>query len=44
MFSKYASAEDNEEIAVKRYKNYENSIEPVINYNKKSNFIAIFRI
>ena len=34
-------ADDNEEIAVKRYKNYENSIEPVINYYKKSNLLKV---
>ena len=34
-------ADDNEEIAVKRYKTYENSIEPVINYYKKSNLLKV---
>tara|TARA_B100000963_G_scaffold339683_1_gene337623 strand:+ start:4750 stop:5322 length:573 start_codon:yes stop_codon:yes gene_type:complete len=34
-------ADDSEEIAIKRYKTYENSIEPVINYYKKSNLLKV---
>ena len=32
-------ADDNEAIALKRYKNYENSIKPVINFYKQSNLL-----
>ena len=32
-------ADDNEEIAIKRYKNYEKSAEPVIGYYKQSNLL-----
>ena len=32
-------ADDNEDIALKRYKNYENSIKPVINFYKQSNLL-----
>ncbi len=34
-------ADDNEDIAVKRYKTYEKSIEPVIEYYKKSNLLKV---
>ena len=34
-------ADDNEEIAIKRYKTYEKSIEPVIDYYKKSNLLKV---
>ena len=34
-------ADDSEEIAVKRYKTYEKSTEPVINYYKKSNLLKV---
>ena len=34
-------ADDIEEIAIKRYKNYEKSIEPVIDYYKKSNLLKV---
>ena len=34
-------ADDNEEIAIKRYKTYEKSAEPVLEYYKKSNLIKV---
>ena len=34
-------ADDNEEIAIKRYKTYEKSSEPVINYYKQSNLLKV---
>jgi len=34
-------ADDNEEIAIKRYKTYEISSEPVINYYKQSNLLKV---
>ena len=34
-------ADDNEEIAIKRYKTYEKSSEPVLNYYKKSNLLKV---
>ena len=34
-------ADDNEEVAIKRYKTYEKSSEPVINYYKKSNLVKV---
>ena len=34
-------ADDNEEIAIKRYKTYEKSSEPVIDYYKKSNLLKV---
>ena len=34
-------ADDNEEIAIKRYKTYEKSSEPVINYYKQSNLVKV---
>ena len=34
-------ADDNEEIAIKRYKNYESSIEPVIDYYKNSKLLKV---
>ena len=34
-------ADDNEEIAVKRYKTYEKSSEPVIDYYKQSNLVKV---
>ena len=34
-------ADDNKEIAIKRYKTYEKSSEPVINYYKQSNLLKI---
>ena len=34
-------ADDNEEIAIKRYKTYEKSSEPVIDYYKQSNLIKV---
>ena len=34
-------ADDNEEIAVKRYKNYEMSISPVIEYYRQSNLLKV---
>ena len=33
--------DDNEEIAVKRYKTYEKSSEPVLNYYKQSNLLKV---
>ncbi len=34
-------ADDNENIAIKRYKTYENSSDPVINYYKQSNLLKV---
>ena len=34
-------ADDNEEIAIKRYKTYENNIKPVIDFYKKSNLLKV---
>ena len=34
-------ADDNEEVAIKRYKTYEKSSEPVINYYKQSNLLKV---
>ena len=34
-------ADDNEDVAIKRYKTYENSAAPVINYYKKSNLLKV---
>ncbi len=34
-------ADDNEEIATKRYRNYEKSSEPLINYYKQSNLLKV---
>ena len=34
-------ADDNEKIAIKRYKTYEKSSEPVINYYKQSNLVKV---
>ena len=34
-------ADDNEEIAIKRYRTYEKSSEPVINYYKQSNLLKV---
>ena len=34
-------ADDNEEIAIKRYKTYEKSSEPVIDYYKQSNLLKV---
>ena len=34
-------ADDNEDIAIKRYKTYEKSSEPVIDYYKQSNLIKV---
>ena len=34
-------ADDNEEIAIKRYKTYEKSSEPVVNYYKESNLLKV---
>ncbi len=34
-------ADDNEEVAIKRYKTYEKSSEPVINYYKQSNLVKV---
>ena len=34
-------ADDNEEIAIKRYKTYENSSEPVLNYYKQYNLVKV---
>ena len=34
-------ADDNEEIAIKRYKTYEKSSEPVMNYYKRSNLLKV---
>ena len=34
-------ADDNEEIAIKRYKTYEKSTEPVLEYYNKSNLLKI---
>ena len=34
-------ADDNEEIAIRRYKNYESSIEPVIDYYNNSNLLKV---
>ncbi len=34
-------ADDSKEVAIKRFKNYENSIEPVINYYKSSNLLKV---
>ena len=34
-------ADDSEEIAIKRYKTYEKSSEPVIDYYKQSNLIKV---
>ena len=34
-------ADDNEEIAIKRYKTYEKSSEPVINYYRQSNLLKV---
>ena len=34
-------ADDNEEIAIKRYKTYEKSSEPVLDYYKQSNLLKI---
>ena len=34
-------ADDNEEIAIKRYKTYEKSSEPVLNYYKQSNLLKV---
>ena len=34
-------ADDNEEIAIKRYKNYEKSSEPVVDYYKQSNLLKV---
>tara|TARA_Y100000591_G_scaffold61115_1_gene49656 strand:- start:4300 stop:4866 length:567 start_codon:yes stop_codon:yes gene_type:complete len=33
--------DDNEKIAIKRFETYENSIEPVINYYRKSNLLKV---
>ena len=33
--------DDNEEIAIKRYKTYEKSSEPVLEYYKKSNLLKV---
>ena len=34
-------ADDNEQTAIKRYKTYEKSSEPVINYYKQSNLLEV---
>ena len=34
-------ADDNEEIAIKRYQTYEKSSEPVLNYYKQSNLLKV---
>ena len=34
-------ADDNEEVAIKRYKTYDKSSEPVINYYKQSNLLKV---
>ena len=34
-------ADDNEEVAIKRYQMYENNIEPVINFYKESNLLKV---
>ena len=34
-------ADDNEQIAIKRYKTYEKSSEPVIDYYKRSNLLKV---
>ena len=34
-------ADDNKEIAIKRYKTYEKSSEPVIDYYKQSNLLKV---
>ena len=34
-------SDDNEETAIKRFKNYEKSSEPVIDYYKKSNLLKV---
>ena len=34
-------ADDSEAIAIKRYKTYENSSEPVIDYYKQSNLVKV---
>ena len=34
-------ADDNEEIAIKRYRTYEKSSDPVINYYKQSNLLKV---
>ena len=34
-------ADDNEEIAIKRYKTYENNIKPVIDFYKQSNLLKV---
>ena len=34
-------ADDNEEIAIKRYRNYESSIKPVIEYYKNSKLLKV---
>ena len=39
--SKEKRADDNEEIAIKRYKTYEKSSEPVIDYYKQSNLVKV---
>jgi len=39
--SQEARADDKEQIAIKRFQNYEKSIEPVIDYYKKSNLLKV---
>ena len=39
--SKEKRVDDNENIAVKRYKTYEKNIEPVINFYKQSNLLKV---